>query len=116
MKIAAPVVMIEDVGQVGESPLDLLTDMEDMASLTAGRMERLSENVAKRCVSADATMAYDTKLRRVNVLIRDLGKLLVKHEARQGVRMQDWSFVEDLENVEERLTETVRFLGGGTRG
>ena len=67
-------------------------------------------------VAADASMAYDAKLKKVHVLLRDLDKQLSKHEMRQGGNMQDWGYVGDLEHAEEVLTELLRFIGGGTRG
>lgn len=114
---AGPVMTIEDKGQAGPSPMDLLIDMENMAGgFTAGRIDKLSARVAKRCLSADANMAYDAKNKRIRSLLRDLDKQLYKHEARQGTRMQDWTFVDDLKHVEEELTELLRFIGGGNRG
>lgn len=51
MKTASPVVMMKEVGQ-GESPLDLLSDMENMAgNLTAGdRLTKIASKVASNNV------------------------------------------------------------------
>jgi len=63
--------------------------------------------------AADANMAYDMRMKRVKGLLKDLERLLYKHEMRQGNRMTDWSFVGDLEHTEEDLTGILRFLGSG---
>ena len=77
-------------------------------------MDRISSIAEK--VAADANMEYDQRMRKVRQMLRELDKQLYKHEARQGGRMTDWSFVGDLGHVEEQLTEVLRFIGGGTRG
>ena len=69
-----------------------------------------------RLAAADANMKYDARMREVRRLMRDLDKQLSKHEARQGGDPENWGFVGDLGNVEQQLTEILRFVGGGTRG
>lgn len=64
---------------------------------------------------SDANMAYDRKIKAVGVLVRELEKQLLKHEGRQNGRSQDWNFVEDLEYLEEKLTEMLRFIGSGRK-
>lgn len=54
MKTAAPVVTMKDVGQVGESPLDLLSDMENLtANKNGGTMNAVQElvKIAKSVVA-----------------------------------------------------------------
>jgi hypothetical protein len=65
--------------------------------------------------AADANMAYDRKMKAVGVLVKELEKQLLKHEGRQNGRSQDWTFVGDLEYLEEKLTEILRFIGSGRR-
>lgn len=67
-------------------------------------------------VAGDANMAYDSKVRDVQRLLAEMDRRLRKHGMRQSGNPVDWSFVGDLESVEARLMELLRFLGGGTRG
>ena len=67
--------------------------------------------VAGEIVAADANMAYDAKMRELRQKVHLIDKQLYRHEARQGGRPADWSFVEALQRASNKLDEMMRELG-----
>ena len=59
-----------------------------------------------------AAMEYEARLQAVRDLLKEIGKSLDKHEARQVNDPRNWGVVGDLGYAVKQLVEVKRFIGG----